>query len=104
MYLPFDFDKAISYFGSYEAMINAMHNNTGSEHDLKEPNDRASHMIFKDILAYLGDNMPANQIRRITVLTENDKSQLARRLRSVFPIGEWQLCKFLHMPPRKGGA
>lgn len=104
MYLPFDFDKAISYFGSYEAMINAMHNNTGSEHDLKEPNDRASHMIFKDILAYLGDNMPANQIRRITVLTGNDKSQLARRLRSVFPIGEWQLCKFLHMTPRKGGA
>lgn len=104
MYLPFDYDIAISNFGSYEAMVDAMHNNTGSEHDLKERNDRSSHVIFKDMLAYLGNSMPANDIRRITVMPEDDKVRLAQKLRSVFPISEWQLSKFLHIPPQKGGA
>lgn len=104
MYLPFDFDKAISYFGSYEAMIDAMHNNTGSEHDLKEHNDRASHMIFQDVLEYLGTTMPANEIRKITIMQESDKRQLGRKLMSLFPISEWQVCKFLHLKPEKGGA
>ena len=102
MYLPFDFNKTISYFGSYEAMVDAMHNNTGSEHDLKEHNDRASHVVFKDVLAYLGDCMPANEIRRITVLSESDKYQLARKISTVFPITEWQVCKFLHLSSGKG--
>ena len=104
MYLPFDFNKAISYFGSYEAMIDAMHHNTGSEHDIKEHNDRASHIVFKDVLAYLGDTMPSNEIRKITVLSESDKCQLARKIRSLFPIGEWQICKFLHMSSEKVGS
>lgn len=104
MYLPFDFNKAISYFGSYEAMIDAMHNNTGSEHDIKEHNDRASHIVFKDVLAYLGDTTPSNEIRKITVLSESDKCQLARKIRSLFPISEWQICKFLHMASEKVGS
>ena len=104
MYLPFDFNKAISYFGSYEAMIDAMHHNTGSEHDIKEHNDRASHIVFKDVLAYLGDTMPSNEIRKITVLSESDKCQLARKIRSLFPISEWQICKFLHISSEKVGS
>ena len=104
MYLPFDFDMAISYFGSYEAMVDAMHNNTGSEHDIKEHNDRASHIVFKDVLAYLGDTMPSNEIRKITVLSESDKCQLARKIRSLFPISEWQICKFLHISSEKVGS
>ena len=104
MYLPFDFNEAISYFGSYEAMIDAMHHNTGSEHDIKEHNDRASHIVFKDVLAYLGDTTPSNEIRKITVLSESDKCQLARKIRSLFPISEWQICKFLHMSSEKVGS
>ena len=104
MYLPFDFKKVISYFGSYEAMVDAMHNNTGSEHDLKEHNDRASHVVFKDVLTYLRDSMPANEIRKITVMSESDKYQLARKIRSVFPISDWQVCKFLHMSSEKGDS
>ena len=104
MYLPFDFNKVMSYFGSYEAMLDAMHNNTGSEHDLKEQNDRTSHMVFQDVLAYLCDSMSVDEVRKITVMSENDKKQLAKKIRSVFPIDEWQISKFLHMSPEKGGS
>lgn len=104
MYLPFDFKEAISYFGSYEAMVDAMHNNTGSEHDIKEHNDRASHMVFKDVLAYLGDSMSSDDVRKITVMPEDEKKQLAKKIRSVFPMGEWLICKFLHMLPEKAGS
>ena len=104
MYLPFDFNTVISYFGSYEAMVDAMHNNTGSEYDLREHNDHASHTVFKDILAYLGDSISADQVRKITVMPENDKKQLAIKIRSLFSIGEWQICKFLHMSTEKGDS
>lgn len=34
IYLPFDYEELISYYGSYDNMITAMNSNTGSEHDI----------------------------------------------------------------------
>lgn len=97
MYLPFDYQTLIGYFGSYGLMTEAMNSNTGSEFDINEPKDASSHTIFRDIIEYLGKIIAPIDIGKITTLPEQEKNLLAVELKKRFKIGDWQLRKFLHI-------
>ena len=97
MYLPFDYQTLIGYFGSYGLMIEAMNSNTGSEFDINEPKDASSHTIFRDMIEYLGKIIAPIDIGKITTLPEQEKNLLAVELKKRFKIGDWQLRKFLHI-------
>ena len=97
MYLPFDYQALIGYFGSYDLMIEAMNSNTGSEFDINEPKDASSHTIFRYMIEYLGKIISPIDIGKITTLPEQEKNLLAIELRSRFKINDWQLRKFLHI-------
>ena len=97
IYLPFDYQTLIGYFGSYSLMTEAMNSNTGSEFDINEPKDASSHTIFRDIIEYLGKIIAPIDIGKITTLPEQEKNLLAVELKKRFKIGDWQLRKFLHI-------
>jgi REP element-mobilizing transposase RayT len=103
MYLPFDFNKLISYYGSYETMLSAMRSNTGSDHDIKENNDRMPHSIFRDMISFLNKTIPRNEIIKLTTLPEDTKERISRRLKAIFNATDWQIAKFLHINQNKKG-
>lgn len=102
MYLPFDYDKLISYFGSYETMLAAMKSNTGNEHDLRESNDRMPHSTFRNMISFLNKTIPQNEISNLTTLPENMKEDIGKRLKATCNATDWQITKFLHITQKKG--
>ena len=98
-YCPFDYNEMISYYGSYENMIAAMNSNTGSEHDIREARDKFSHKVITEILEEIGRHMPRSDIRRLIMLPEEKKREIAAWISMRFPASDWQICKFLHLSP-----
>lgn len=102
MYLPFDYEKLLSYYGSYETMMTAMDSNTGSEYDIRESRDKYSHKAISDALNELGKHMPRITIRKISILPENEKEKIYRWMRRELGLSDWQTCKLLHMKKSPG--
>lgn len=98
-YCPFDYNEMISYYGSYDNMIAAMNSNTGSEHDIREARDKFSHKVISEILEELSKHMQRTDIRRLIMLPEDKKRELAGWISKRFPASHWQICKFLHLSP-----
>ncbi len=96
-YLPFDYEELISYYGSYENMLIAMEANTGSEHDIKENNDRSSHVIFKEMIDYISKDTAQIDISKIISLPEVEKMNLKKKIQTRYAVDDWQISKFLHL-------
>lgn len=96
-YSPIDYTELISYYGSYENMIQAMDSNTGSEYEIKEHYENSSHIPFREILKELEISTDPDEIRKITVLPDEEKINIYRWIKQHFSLDDWMIRKFLHM-------
>ena len=96
-YLPFDYNKLISYFKSYESMLLAMESTTGDEFDIAESRDSFSLKSFNEMMKHMETKMPRHQIRKITTLSVDDKIDLYKELQKHTSATGQQICHFLHI-------
>ena len=97
IYNPIANDDTVSYYGSYKAMTDAMKNNTGSDFDIKEKNDRLSHEPFMEMIQHLRKRMAEEDIRKVTMLGIDEKMELAMELLKNTSATPMHIGKFLHM-------
>lgn len=102
MYLPFDYEELLSYYGSYETMMTAMDSNTGSEYAIRESHDNYSHKAISEALSELGKHMPRISIRKIIMLPDEKKEKLYQWLKRELGLNDWQIRKLLHMKMSPG--
>lgn len=95
-YLPFDTDQLLSYYESYEAMLAAMHSNTGSEHDIREEWYPESDTAFLEMVNYVQQKWPERIARSVIMLSNEEKSVLMEELRCHTSASYRQITKFLH--------
>ena len=95
IYFPFDKEALLSFYDSYEDMINAMDSTSGSEYDLKEKYYYGTDLVYRDMLDMVGEKV--KPIRKITVLPDEDKFELAKHLQSSTVGTSLQISKFLHV-------
>lgn len=103
-YLPFDYEQLVSYYESYENMLTAMDSNTGSEHDIKESNDKSSHIVFQEMIESLSMEMAAIDLSRIISLPIVQKMALKQKLKAKYTVSDWQINKFLHITDEECGT
>lgn len=95
MYFPFDKEALLSFYDSYGDMVNAMDSTSGSEYDLREKYYYGTDLVYKDMLDMVGEKV--KPIRKITVLSDEDKFEFAKHLQSKTVATGQQISKFLHM-------
>lgn len=95
-YSPFDYERLLRYYGSYQALLLAVNSNTGSEYDIKEEYNHFSDVEYykmKKLLTVKG----VIPVRSAIVLSENDKWNLLRYLQQNTSADLRQISKFLHI-------
>lgn len=103
-YFPFDTETLMSFYPSYEDMINAMHSTSGKEYDIKEMYTPEPDTVYRKMITVLKKEGVVNedgQVRRLTVLAADDKYRIAHLLRERTDAHTNQICRFLHLPLRK---
>lgn len=96
-YLPFDTEQLLSYYESYEAMLAAMHSNTGSEHDIREDWYPESDTAFLEMVNYVQRKWPERIARSVIMLSAEEKVVLLEELRRYTTASDRQICRFLHL-------
>lgn len=97
IYNPIEKEDIITYYGSYEIMTDAMKNNIGSDFDIKEKNDKLSHVPFMEIIDFLRKSMAEEDVSKVTMLGMNEKMELAIKLLRNTSATPAHIGKFLHM-------
>ena len=95
-YSPFDYERLLGYYGSFQALLLAVNSNTGSEYDIKEEYNHFSDVEYykmKKLLTAKG----IIPIRGATMLSENDKWDLLKYLQLNTSADLRQISKFLHI-------
>jgi len=93
-----DYSSAIAYYGSYEVMVRAFHDNTGYEYDIKEDRDNYSDAVYQDCTAVLLRERMIADVFEIPGLPESKKWELFHMLRMRTTAQPKQLLKYLHLP------
>ena len=95
-----DYDLAIGYYGSLEAMIRAFHDNTGSEYDIREDRDNYSDAVYSQCSSILLHE--GLDLFRIPALSPSAKREWFRILSLRTSARPCQLLKYLHLPLDRG--
>lgn len=103
LYSFINYEDLVSYFGSYEDMLNAMRANTGSEYDIHEEWYPESDEAFREMTQYVIEKWPEKIARHVTMLSKDDKASLFSELCEFTSASNRQICKFLHIAPSKAG-
>lgn len=96
-YSPFYDSGIMDYYKNWEQMIAAMHSTTGSEHDIKEVIHQGSDQVFRDMVRYILKEKGLKPVRQVTVLTFEQKLQLASELSMHTGASSYEIKKFLHL-------
>lgn len=92
-----DYVGAISYYGDYEAMIRSFHDNTGSEHDIREDKDNYSDAVYKDCTRILMKEEYISSVREVPGLPILRKYELHKLLSARTAAKPSQIKKYLHI-------
>ena len=76
-YMPINKEALLSYYRSYEDMVIAINSNTGSEYDIKEDFDDASHISYREMLSIIAKSSYADNPKRILLASHAKKKQIA---------------------------
>jgi len=95
-YNPFDYDRLISHYGSYESMLVAINSNTGSEYDIKEDYYSFSDIEYENMKS-VTTKMNIKPIRKITQSSAQEKWELFNLLKKHTNADSRQISKFLHI-------
>ena len=86
-------------------MIHAMRSTSGSEYDIKEKYSPESGTVYGDMIGgvrrYLEQNHQTVQIRKVTMLPQDEKFRIGQMLKRHTAATPRQLVKFLNMEIRK---
>lgn len=94
-YFPFAKEELLSFYNSYDDMLNAMDSTSGSEYDIKEKYYYGTDLIYEDMMEVVrGNVMP---VRKVTVVPDEDKFEIARLLHCRTQGSVIQISKFLHI-------
>ena len=104
LYMPFDKDELIEYYGSYEAMLTAMHSNTGSEHEIKEEWNPEADTGYLEMIEYIQKKWPEKMVRSVIVLSNEEKAKLAIELKEYTSASSRQIACFLHIETAEAGG
>ena len=96
-YSIIDHQTAISYFGSYEKMLMAIHSNTGSEYDLKESFTGKRDDVYKKMTDLLMGTGRFIDIHDVLGLNADEKIKLFNYLQGKTEATPKQIAKFLRM-------
>lgn len=95
-YNVIDTKSVMSHFESYQELLTSLHSTTGSEYDIKEDQDCASDLIYRDMIKiarkYYGED-----IRKVIWASSEEKFQIAEVIRQQTSAQIWQIEKFLHL-------
>ena len=96
-YNVIDYACAISFFGSYDNMIHAMHCTTGGEYDLKETRTGKTDKCYSSITSYLKEYLNINDIHKIFKMSETQRQNLFFQILKAVDIPPAQLAKYLRI-------
>ena len=92
-----DYEQAISYYGSFETMVRAFHDNTGSEYEIKEDRDNYSDTVYADITHILLTDGFVKHPLEILSLPDGRKRELFTYLQPRTSARPKQILKYLHL-------
>lgn len=92
-----DYQEAISYYGSGEAMERAFHDNTGSDYDIREERDPYSDTVYMDCIRILLKDGFIGSVFEIPALPDSRKQELFHILRIRTAARPRQLAKLLRI-------
>lgn len=96
-----DYEAAISYYGSYSKMLEAMNSNTGSEYDIQEEWNPDSDLTYQRMVEYVQKAMPDMPAGRVPSLPDAEKLKLSETFTHMSATPR-QIARFLHLsvPPK----
>ena len=92
-----DYEGAIAYYGSMDALLDAFRNNTGAEHEIQEEKDPYSDAVYAECSQLLSRYGAVDSLREIPMLDSRRKAALYRLLCSRTAARQKQIQKFLHL-------
>lgn len=93
-----DYEQAISYYGNYEAMVRAFHDNTGSEYEIQEDHDNYSDSVYADCTHVLqAEGWTSKELSALPTLSTERKMALYYLLLSRTSARPKQVKKYLHL-------
>ena len=92
------YNDLTAYFEDFEALLIAIHSNTGSEYQIKEVISPGSDKIFKQLQSQLFKKKEFGDMTAVLSLPEREKRRLAWSLAAETGATPWELSKFLHIP------
>ena len=95
-YWPFDNESLLSYYDNVEDMFIAMKSTAGNEYDIKEKFYSGSDRIYDEMIRVVRENAGIVPVRRVTVLKDDLKLEIAGMLHQMTTASKFQLSKFLH--------
>lgn len=97
VYYPFDTNGLLSFYNSYYDMINAMRSTAGNEYDIKEKYYHGTDKVYEEMIDYVENILQIKPVRKVTVLSMDDKFAIAKQLQKATMASSMQISKFLHM-------
>ncbi len=94
-----DYGEVISYYGDYDALLRSMHDNTGSDYDIKEDRNQYSDAVYAECSRILLKEGWVKDLFQLPLLPIERKEQLARLLHNRTTARPRQIEKYLHLPP-----
>ena len=98
LYQFIDYNAALSYYGSMEKMLSAIHSNTGTEHDIREVFDAGTDRVYIKMAQLIRKGGRYRNVREVTVASVEEKIRLFREIQARTGATGRQIAKFLHLP------
>ena len=92
-----DYEEVIGYYGDYDAFLRSLHDNTGSDYEIKEDHDKYSDAVYQECAAVLLKEKIVKNLMDIPSLPENQKREAAAILRKRTSARPRQIEKYLHL-------
>ena len=96
-YSVIDYEQAIGYYGSYEKMLSAFANNTGSEYDITEPFDPHSGQAYRKMTSYLTCDRRFKDIGDVIQLPLPELTEYLAEIIQRCDVRQSHAMKFLHI-------
>ena len=90
-----EYEQALDYYSSFDSMIRAFHDNTGSEYDIQEERDNYSDKVYADCTRILLSEGQIHHVAEIPSLPEKKKEALFRLLLQRTSARPKQIQKYL---------
>ena len=96
-----DYEDVVSYYGNYDAFLHSLHDNTGSDYEIKEDRNSYSDAVYEECSRILLKEGLVKDLFDLPTLSIERKKELAYVLRCRTTARHRQIQKYLHLPPDK---